>query len=81
MTQYALYAAEITPLMTEERARRIKELRVSEKHTYVQVSALIHKEWGRDARWPKVGCKDAGEALCVAACRRLDEVPYKEPWA
>ncbi len=78
---FEIYASDISNLMNTERALRVRDLRIRLGCTYQKVSEVLHKEWGKDATWPKVGDKLAGEALCVFAARKLGEVPYKEPWA
>lgn len=79
--RFQTYLTEILPNMTKERAERVRVLRCESGHTYKGVAQLIHESWGPHATWPKEGCPTAGEAICVAACRVLKEVPYKSPWA
>lgn len=80
MWAFELYYGEIVPVMTLERAKRIRYLRIDLGHSLQTLSETIHKEWGKDATWPKSGDVDAGEALCVLAARKLGETPYKDPW-
>lgn len=79
--QYEIYSREVEPNMTKPRADRIRYLRVDCQKTYKEVSVALYEEWKVDARWPKEGAQEAGEALCVSAARLLGEVPYKAPWA
>lgn len=68
---------DVLSLMTTERARYVRHLRVDEKCTWRSVAARFEDEWtaGVDS-----GNQLWGSALCEIAALWLGEDPYEEPW-
>jgi hypothetical protein len=71
----------VSQRMTEQRARRVRELRCDEGYTWRAVAHQTHEDWGGGADlWKDPANQIAGMVLCEAAAAMLGEDASAEPW-
>jgi hypothetical protein len=74
------FLEQIEPLMTPERARYVRALRVDEGLTWRGIAEAWEKEFAADADWKFGGNQLAGMALCEAASKLFAENYMGPPW-
>lgn len=79
MSDFDCFVGQAEEHMTEERARRIRELRVKKRFTWRRVSETVYQEWGREAGLGGFN-QIWGEALCFVAARLLGEDSDDDNW-
>ncbi len=65
-------------VMTLERCREVRKLRIDEGLTWRGVAAECHQRWG--ASWEPPSNQLWGIALCEIAARAHSENPHDFPW-
>lgn len=68
---YNHFGVIIEPILTEERAREIKRLRITEKYSWRALAAECHSKWP-NATWQPPSNQLAGMQLCAIAAKLLN---------
>ena len=79
-TYEEFFTNHIKPRMTQERARRVRELRCDLGWSYRVIAGTTYLEWGADADWEPTTNQVAGVVLCLTAGELLGEDARRYPW-
>lgn len=71
------FTVTIRKLMTQARARRIRQLRVEQDTSWRAIASLTYIEWGAIKYWHPISNQIAGIALCEVAADVLGEVHWE----
>jgi len=77
---YTAFTEHIKPRMTQDRARRVRELRCDFGWSYRVIAGATYLEWGGDAGWEPTTNQVAGVVLCLTAAELLGEDARRYPW-